>query len=107
MLNQEETITDGNGILGHILGSKDVSRAVATQASAQTGIGADVLRKLLPIAATLVMASLAKQQVGQTTTTGAGGGDLFSMLTPMLDRNRDGSMVDDILTNVGRMLEGR
>jgi len=25
----------------------------------------------------------------------------------MLDRNRDGSMVDDILTNVGRMLEGR
>src|SRR5262245_32502814 len=38
-LGQADTIADGNGILGHILGSKDVSRQVASQASAQTGIG--------------------------------------------------------------------
>jgi len=106
-LGSQETIADGNGILGHILGSKDVSRAVATHAATQTGIGADVLKKLLPIAATLVMASMAKQQVGQPTNSATGGGDLFSMLTPMLYRNRDGSMVDDILGNVGKMLGGR
>jgi hypothetical protein len=104
-LNREKTVADGNGILGHILGSKDASRAVAAQAAAQTGIGADVLKKLLPIAATLVMGSLAKQQLGQPNNRAAAGGtDLFSMLTPMLDQNRDGSVVDDVLKGVGKIL---
>lgn len=106
MLGRQETVADGNGILGHILGSKDVSRAVATQASAQTGIGEDVLKRLLPIAATLVMGSLAKQQFNQPTNRATANNDLFSMLTPMLDQNRDGSVVDDILKNVGRMMGG-
>ena len=107
MLGGQETVTDGNSILGHILGSKDMSRAVATQAAAQTGIGADVLKKLLPIAATLVMGSLAKQYSGQPATRPAGGADLFSMLTPMLDQNRDGSVVDDVIGNIGKMFGGR
>ena len=106
-LGRQETVTDGNGILGHILGSKDVSRAVATQAAAQTGIGADVLKKLLPLAATLVMGSLAKQQLGQANNRVGGSGDLFSMLTPMLDQNRDGSMIDDIINQAGKMFGGR
>jgi len=86
-----------------------VSRAVATQAATQTGIGADVLKKFLPLAATLVMGSLAKQYAGQPAAraSAAGGNDIFSMLTPLVDQNRDGSMVDDILKNVGRMLGGR
>jgi hypothetical protein len=56
-----ETVTDGNAILGHLFGSKDVSRAVAGRASEQTGIGADVLKKLLPLVATMAMGSLSKQ----------------------------------------------
>jgi hypothetical protein len=108
MLGRQETIADGNGILGHILGSKDVSRSVATQAAQQTGIDADVIKRLLPIAATLVMGSLAKQQFSQQANrapaTAAPGADIFSMLTPMLDQNRDGSVVDDILKNVGRIV---
>ena len=32
-------VADGNNILGHLFGSKEVSRAVAAQASAATGIG--------------------------------------------------------------------
>ena len=107
MLGRQETVTDGNAILGHILGSRDVSRAVATQASAQTGIGEDVLKKLLPIVATLVMGSLAKQQFTQQPNRATASGDLFGMLTPMLDQNRDGSMVDDILRNVGKFMGGR
>ncbi len=106
-LGRQETVTDGNSILGHILGSKDVSRGVATQAAAQTGIGADVLKKLLPLAATLVMGSLAKQQLSQGHNRAAGSGDLFTMLTPMLDQNRDGSMIDDILNHAGKMFGGR
>ena len=52
---------DGNGILGHLFGSKDVSRAVTSRVSEQTGIGADILRQMLPYIATLVMGALFKQ----------------------------------------------
>lgn len=106
-LGRPDTVADGNAILGHILGSKDVSRAVATQASAQTGIGAEVLKRLLPIAATMVMGSLARQQRAPAAAAGAGAGDLFGMLTPLLDRNRDGSAVDDIIGSVGKLFGGR
>lgn len=58
---QPQTVNDGNAILGHLFGSKDVSRAVAGQAAAKTGLGADVLKKLLPLVATMAMGSLSKQ----------------------------------------------
>ncbi len=61
MLGRPESVTDGNAILGHLFGSKDVSRAVAGRASEQTGIGSDVLKKLLPLVATMAMGSLSKQ----------------------------------------------
>lgn len=100
-IGRPETIADGNGILGHILGSKDASRALADRAAAQTGLGADALKKLLPLAATLVMANLAKRGGNQGTV--AGGGDLLGMLTPLLDRDGDGSAVNDVLGTVGKM----
>jgi hypothetical protein len=56
-----ETRNEGNAILGHLFGSKDVSRAVAGQAAEKTGIGADVLKKMLPMVATMAMGSLSKQ----------------------------------------------
>jgi hypothetical protein len=46
-LGAAETLQDGNGILGHIFGSKDVSRQVAAQASANTGISPDGLMGML------------------------------------------------------------
>jgi len=60
-MKDESTIADGNAILGHLFGSKDVSRAVAGRAAEQTGIGADVMKKLLPLVATMAMGSLSKQ----------------------------------------------
>ena len=92
-LQSADAVAEGNNILGHILGSKDASRAVASRAAAQTGLGEDVLKKLLPMAATLVMGSLAKQQ----------GPGVLSMLTPLLDRDRDGSMIDDVLGQAGKL----
>jgi hypothetical protein len=106
VLRNQDVVSDGNAILGHILGSKDVSRAVATRASAQTGIGEDVLKKLLPLAATLVMGSLAKRQAGAGLPAGAaagGAGGLLGMLTPLLDQNRDGSILDDVLGQAGKL----
>jgi hypothetical protein len=61
MMGRPETITDGNAILGHLFGSKDVSRAVAGHAAQQTGIGADLLKKLLPMVASMAMGGISQQ----------------------------------------------
>jgi hypothetical protein len=98
-------VGDGNGILGHILGSKDVSRQVATRAAAQTGLDAGILKQALPLVAALMMGAMAKQGGGASLGSAAGspGGGLLSMLTPMLDSNRDGSIVDDVMGMLGKL----
>ncbi len=72
---------DGNAILGHLLGSKDESRRVAGETAAATGIDADILKKMLPLLATLVMGSVSKQASGNSGAGGLGGlGGLTSIL---------------------------
>ncbi len=115
---------DGNSILGHIFGSKEVSRGVASHVSQETGIGADLLKTMLPLVASLVMGALAKKTAGggvlggqqQALPGDAGGGGLADilgsvlgggsqpsggglggLLSSMLDSNRDNSVIDDIL----------
>lgn len=51
---------DGNKILGHLFGSKDVSRNVAAEAAASTGIDAGLIKKALPMLAGLAMGALSK-----------------------------------------------
>ncbi|MCF6221278.1 MAG: DUF937 domain-containing protein [Robiginitomaculum sp.] len=58
---QPDIRDQGNAILGKLFGSKEVSRAVAGRAAEQTGIGADILKKMLPMVATMAMGSLSKQ----------------------------------------------
>ena len=99
------TITDGNAILSHVFGSKDVSRQVASRAAAQTGIGEGVLKSMLPVVAAMMMGTMSKQvqrPAGAQAAASSGGQDLIGMLTPMLDSNRDGSMVDDVIGMLGR-----
>lgn len=66
-LESTETVTDGNAILGHLFGSKEVSRAVAGKAAEQTGLNSDTLKKFLPLVATLAMGSLSKQTQGDSS----------------------------------------
>jgi len=104
-LGAAASVADGNGILGHVLGSKDVSRQVAARASAQTGLGPEVLKRMLPLVATLVMGAMSRQakaNSGAPLSTGAGAGGLLEMLGGALDRNRDGSALDDIAGTLGR-----
>lgn len=108
-LGQADAVDDGNGILGHIFGSKDVSREVAARAAAQTGLGTDVLKRMLPLAATLVMGALARQSSPAAPGRAPGfeapaGGNLMNMLASTLDQNRDGSIVDDVIGMLGRGL---
>lgn len=58
-------VADGNMALGQIFGSKDVSRAVAEQAAQMTGIGQDILKRMLPAMADTIMGGLFKQTTGQ------------------------------------------
>ncbi|MCC2112996.1 MAG: DUF937 domain-containing protein, partial [Hyphomicrobiales bacterium] len=44
---------DGDGILGHLFGDKDVSRAVAAQAAAASGLGETLIKKMLPVIASM------------------------------------------------------
>ncbi len=77
-----DTLTKhGNDTLGEIFGSKDVSRGVADQVSASTGIGASVLKKMLPVIASIVMAQLAKQMTSGGNSSGGGGlGDILGQV---------------------------
>ncbi len=115
-LSRPGTVADGNGILGHILGSKDASRQVAAQAAKSTGVGPDVLKQMLPMVAAMVMGAMAKKAAGRAANAGlsgglganlGAGGGLLDMLTPMLDRDRDGSVVDDVAGMLGKFLGGR
>jgi len=107
-LADPSAVSDGNGILGHLLGSKDASREVASRAAAQTGLSADVLKRMLPLAATLMMGAFSKH-TGQTPFTpaalGGEAGGLGAMLAPFLDQNRDGSIVDDVTSMLGGFLK--
>ena len=75
----EQDVDSGNSILGHIFGSKDVSRQVATHASQQTGISDTVLKAMLPVVASLVAQQVAKKMGG-----GAMGGIAGAVLGSML-----------------------
>ena len=91
---------DGNAILGHLFGSKDVSRRVADHAAAQTGLDAGLQKKMLPVVATLVMGSVSKQAGAQDLPGGQAGGagvaGLGGLLTQFLDADKDGSVLDDL-----------
>ncbi|MGX5802566.1 DUF937 domain-containing protein [Bradyrhizobium sp. Arg314] len=60
-------IDEGNGILGHLFGSKDLSRAVASQAAQATGLSQQVLQQMLPAMASMMMGGLFKQTNNQLT----------------------------------------
>jgi len=101
-LGRRESVADGNAILGHLLGSKDVSRNVAGRAAAETGLDAGLLQKMLPMLAAATMGSLDQQTAGggalEALAGGApGGAGVAGMLESFLDADRDGAVLDDVL----------
>jgi hypothetical protein len=61
VLGDPAAVDDGNGILGHVLGSKEASRGVAARAGAHTGLGPEVMKRMPPLVATLVMGAMSRQ----------------------------------------------
>jgi len=123
---QPTNVSQGNDVLGQIFGSKDVSRTVAANAAATTGLDAGVLRKMLPMIAMAVAGYMAKQSTGsganspsssggglggllgglmggggeRESSRGAGAGGLASMI----DMNGDGNALDDIMRMAGKFM---
>lgn len=85
-----EGLTDGNNILGHLLGSKDASRNVAAQAAETTGIDVSLIKKALPMIAGLTMGAVSKSSDA--------GGSLTSSISDMFGSLiGDGFDVDDVV----------
>jgi len=120
---QPTNVGRGNDVLGQIFGSREISRTVAQNAATSSGLDPALLKKMLPILAMLVAGYMSRQG-GPTTARSpqapAGGlGDLLGGmlgagsgtgtqglpgLASMLDLNRDGNPLDDILGMAGKLL---
>jgi hypothetical protein len=125
LASQPTDVSQGNDVLGQIFGSREVSRAVAQNAAAPSGLDPSLLKKMLPILAMLVAGYMARQGGstaapaeptgggpdaglggllgglfgGQTGSAGSGAG-----LASMLDMNGDGNALDDILRMAGKAM---
>lgn len=87
-------IADGNAILGHILGSKDVSRNVAANAAQATGIDSGIVKKILPMVATAAMGMLSKERSSEATAGSSS--DTRGLLDAFLGADDDNKL-DDVL----------
>ena len=123
--SQPTDVTRGDDVLGQIFGSRDVSRTVAQDAAGRTGLDPSLLKKMLPILAMMVAGYMAKQQGGGTQSDAGGGlgGLLCGLLggaagrtggvpsqagagglASMLDLNKDGNALDDIIRMGGKLM---
>jgi len=98
LLASDATRDDGNSILGHIFGSKDVSRNVAAAAAKETGIDSSLIKKALPLLASLAMGAMSKKSsAGRDVGASASGGGL-GPLGDLLGMGGDSDTgLDDIL----------
>ncbi len=86
---------DGNRILGHLFGSKDVSRNVAANAAHSTGIDSTLIKQALPILAGLAMGAISKRGQADSPVPDA---DTFGGLIGGLLGGGDGLDLDDVLS---------
>ncbi|MCA9337043.1 DUF937 domain-containing protein [Candidatus Saccharibacteria bacterium] len=97
---------DGGKIIEHVLGEKQ-SSANETIAN-KTGIDVATVAKILTFLAPLVMAYLGKKKSSDNLDAGGlsdllkqqkteNGGLLSDLATAVLDKNKDGSMLDDVI----------
>jgi hypothetical protein len=99
-IGEDDGIAEGNAILGHILGSKDVSRKVAGAASKEVGLDVSVLKKMLPMVADVTMGALSRQTAAGSQLAGSssqGESDPLAMLSGLLGGKKEGSSADDLL----------
>lgn len=105
ILSRPESTKDGNDILGHIFGNKEVSRKVTNNTSKATGIDLGILKKMLPVLAAVLMGSLGRKSandgiLGRATARN----DVLGGLTSFIDLDKDGSIADELLMFAKKLL---
>ena len=110
--NVDELQQDGGGILGHVFG--DNVGAVQNGVAQKTGISMDKIGPIISMLAPIVMAYLGKEKSSNNLNAGglgdllggllgggqqqkSAGGGIFDMISGMLDKDKDGSALDDIM----------
>lgn len=109
---------NGAGILGHIFGGQQDN--VAQGVSQASGLDMSKVGPLLAILAPIVMGAIGRAHSSTGGDTGSlagmlggaaqqmgGGSGLMGILGSVLDRNHDGSAMDDVAGMIGGILGGR
>ncbi len=102
---------DGAKILGHVFGNRQTN--VEQNLAGQSGLNLDVIMKLLPILAPLVMGYLSREKQSKGLDAGGLGAVLgqerqaveqkqpgLGGLAAILDADGDGSIIDDVLGKI-------
>ena len=95
-------MAEGKGILDHLFGSKDLSRAVAAQASQATGVGQDTLKQMLPAIATMLMGSLFKQTNNKVQAGAFGASNPLGQIIEQMMKGQGGAGTAAVEQPAGR-----
>jgi hypothetical protein len=112
-------VAEGAAILGHVLGGQQ--GAIAEGMAQKTGMDSEQVGQLLKIVAPLVMGALGAQTQqnnldpeglasylgGQQQMAQQSQPDILSSLNTLLDANKDGSALDDVLGMAGKLFGGK
>src|SRR5690554_3279109 len=102
----QSAISDGAGILGHLLGGKQSS--VENALSSKSGLDAGTISQILKIAAPLILGYLGKETKQNNVSDQGGLNSLLgsmlggqpqenqSLITSLIDSDGDGSILDDV-----------
>lgn len=101
-----DSLQDGEGILGHVLGSKQST--VQNALSQKAGLDSGTIAQILKIAAPIIMSYLGKQKRSRKINSSNDINDLLgnlmgsqpkheqNLITAVLDADGDGSVIDDV-----------
>jgi len=113
-------LKDGAGILNHLFGSQTSN--VANAVSQSSGLDSNGSMKMLQMLAPVLMGMLGQQKkqnnldaegIGNLTSmlasnfgSEAGASGIIDVVTNLLDANKDGNVMDDIMGMVGKLFGG-
>ena len=114
---QNPDLKDGAGILNHLFGGN--TQNVANAVSQSSGLDAQGSLKMLETLAPLVLGALGQQKkennldaqgisnlTSNLSANFGGEGGIMSMITNLLDANKDGNVMDDLTGMIGKLFGG-